>query len=359
MTFVRETTEPIVRQALNVGSQPQEVSAADAVVTNDEFVRDGVANRSQVDLRPHPPQARSVHGPQPTELEDVPVPPEHAALTAALGAHQPFTEHTASRFRAVERALALEPRTAQTEELSRLTGLVSDAFQSGDMRAAATQIVALFESVGSNVDESSRAEAIVRRALSGVVDRMEIDGRRSNASVAVRYAEHVRAFHSAQGNKGVGPDNPDFWDELRNSTIDLAFRIPWGEPSVMSTWQDSINAPPEMLEAFLNQRTEIEDPHDVVRLAATLAGRHAHQTDGWVCRHAAELTRELLMAGGFDAAVSTLMEPFGHAYVTVDVDGREMFVDGYFDPRGVMYQSMDSVERFGFATPGDGDAPRF
>lgn len=285
---------------------------------------------------------------------------EAGSLTAALGAQPSFRSYATARFRSTARALATQPNSERATELLSMTEDAVAALKSGDMHEATRRINALFAERWTAEDPSgAKAERWAQQALASVVSRMAMDGRRSYAGISTRYAEHVRAYHAANGDKGVGPDDPTLWEDLTNGALDTLFRVSVFEPSVLAQFQERVNAPPSLVDEFTRRRALAITPHETVRLAAELAGDYAHKTDGLVCRHAAELTRELLAGAGIDARVSTIMHPFGHAYVTVNVNGEEMFVDGYFDPRGVMYQTLASVESFGFATPGATDLPVF
>lgn len=286
-----------------------------------------------------------------------------SALETALDAHPVFRAHMTSRFRATAQALrTLENPTPRVGELIRVADGIVGALEAGEHAVVAQGIDRLFGSGLGSADMETvdgLAEYQLQRTLASVVTDLYRDGRSTPASVGVRYAEHVRAYHAANGNPGQGPDDPDFWANIRNGGLDTLFRIPMLAPSVYASLEQHTNAPEGLRTEFNRRAQRLESPHEVVQLAAEMAGRHAHATEGLVCQHAAEITRELLAARGFDATVRSIIEPFGHAYVEVEVEGTTMFVDGYFDPRGVLYQSLASVRSSGFRTPGESDAPRY
>ncbi|MEM6733665.1 MAG: hypothetical protein AAF658_19045, partial [Myxococcota bacterium] len=267
--------------------------------------------------RPQPPGASS-NAAKKLMAPTLPDALDADALTAALGAQPAFRSHTLSRFRATHAALSVfTPRTAEVAELIRLNDRVVQDLESGDMRRASESINSLFawEPTGNTASDRNAAN-VVQRTLASLVDRMRISGRRGYAPVSVRYAEHLRAYHAVNGDKGVGPEDPGFGGQLRNVAYDIAYRIPWDwDRSVISSFQEQISAPPEVRAEFDLERQNLSSPHDVVKLAARLAAAYAHDTDGWLCRHAAEVTRELLAEVGFDANIETIYEPFLHAYL--------------------------------------------
>ncbi len=307
---------------------------------------------------------------------EVTLAPTTLSPTQVLDAHPRVRDAIASRLTAIQWVLAqarLRSSGSENEaSIAAMLGVTDQALEAlagGRNDDVVAQLNRLKDQLAALDGRAVSPRALplidAARLHVGEIERDLTFPNRSPEDVATRYAQYAREYAALKGHRSTTDSDTNGWDRLKNGTTGFVletFPVD-GLSSAMDVLEDQVLVPQPMQAEFDALRASTTDPRALVEGAARLVHAYTHSEEGrergLVCRHASELTRKLIASAGIEVRIETLIEPFGHAYNLVTLDGRELLVDTFFHPAGPMIASREHVEQRGFGSPNAASAPSF